>query len=93
MAQASLAQFRGSLQVVHIHGDRSEELAFVYWNDNALGSPIELGEDALRIMRRLNGSFYLEIGNMIHEGELSALEEILFEWGRDEGWLEVHKTD
>ena len=88
MAEISLDQFRFSLQVIHLQGERSEELAFVYWNSKRLNSPSMLQDDVLTIIRRFDGSFYLEIGNMQHVGELFALEKILFDWALEEGWLE-----
>jgi hypothetical protein len=92
MSHVSLAQFRASLQVGHQLVDEIEK-AFVYWSKAPIDRNAELTEDALRIMRRPNGSFYLEIGNLIHEGELSALEETLFNWARDEGWLTIDEDE
>jgi hypothetical protein len=89
MEKASLCQFRASLQVAHQQGERHKEIAFVYWHSKRVNDSSPLHEDSLRIMRRSNGCFYLEIGNIVHEGELSELEEILFEWARDEGWLGI----
>lgn len=89
MGKASLAQFRASLEVVHQQGEGHKEIVFVYWHRERVNDSSPLHEDSLRIMRRSNGLFYLEIGNIVHEGDLSELEEILFEWARDEGWLEI----
>lgn len=92
MGHASLAQFRASLQVSHQLVNNIEK-AFIYWNKAPLSRQIELPEDTLRIMRRQNGSFYLEIGNLIHEGELTALEDALYDWARDEGWLSTDEDE
>jgi hypothetical protein len=91
MTDASLPQFRASLQVSLLQGKCPEELAFVYWNRESLSKDSLLPDDALHIIRRSNGSFYLEIGNILHEGDLPMLEEILFEWARDEGWLATNE--
>jgi hypothetical protein len=88
MAEASLPQFRFSLQVVHLQGESSEELAFTYWNSKRLNNSSALQDDLLVIMRRLDGSFYLEIGNIYHEGELSDLEIILYNWALGEGFFD-----
>jgi hypothetical protein len=91
MPDPSLPQFRASLQVSLPQGKCPEELAFVYWNREPLCRKSLLPDDALHIIRRSDGSFYLEIGNILHEGDLSVLEEILFEWARDEGWLDTNE--
>ena len=87
MAGVSLDQFRFSLQVIHLQGEKHHELAFVYWNSKRLSSPSTLQDDILVIMRRFDGSFYLEIGNLVHVDTLNALEEKLFAWAVDEGWF------
>ena len=44
-------------------------------------------EESLHIKELLDGSFVLEIGNITHKGTVAELEEMLYEWAADEGWL------
>ena len=42
----------------------------------------------MHIVRASEGSFRLEIANLLHNGALEDLEEILYEWACDEGWFD-----
>lgn len=63
------------------------EDVYSYWNNKSLDSTCYGLEEVLHIRRKADGSFYLEIGNILYHGSLAELEEKLFEWARDEGWL------
>ena len=41
----------------------------------------------MHIIRASDGTFRLEIANMLHIGTLEELEEILYQWACDEGWF------
>ena len=88
MQQASIEQFRASLAVrMDRNADTSEQI-YIYWN-RPPKDPLTLEEEeTLCIRKKSDGSFYLEIGNLVHQGDLTELEEILFHWARDEGWLD-----
>jgi len=83
----SIADFRETLKILKGDlGDYSEDI-YSYWNNKSIDSANPRPEEVLHIRKKSDGSFYLEIGNMLHHGSLAELEEKLFEWARDEGWL------
>ena len=87
LSSVSIADFRKTLKIrksdLAIYG----EDVYSYWNNKPIDSPCPGLEEVLHIRRKGDGSFYLEIGNILHHGSLAELEEKLFEWARDEGWL------
>jgi len=92
MQTVSIDQFRATLKVSHdTVGDEQEEV-YTYWNNQLVSATYCNREEVLHIAKRLDGSFYLEIGNILHSGSLSLLEEKLFEWAMDEGWLDAHNN-
>ena len=85
---ATLKAFRSTLKLTwddqSLHGDK----IFSYWNNWATTSSHCDMEEVLHITRCADGSFLLQIANLLHEGTLEALEEILYRWALDEGWLD-----
>lgn len=87
MPEISIDEFRASLKVSSDEALGCGEQVYSYWN-NQSASPAHCDrEEVLHVMREADGSFYLEIGNILHRGPLAELEEKLFEWARDEGWF------
>jgi len=85
---ATLAAFRATLKLTWEDPSLEGDKVFSYWNNSAVtSSQCDLGE-VLHITRCNNGSFLLQIANLLHEGTLEALEEILYRWALDEGWLD-----
>jgi hypothetical protein len=85
---ATLNAFRATLKLTwddpYLDGDK----IFSYWNNSAVtSSQCDMGE-VLHITRRADGSFCLQIANLLHEGTLEALEKTLYSWALDEGWLD-----
>jgi hypothetical protein len=88
MAPVTLAQFRATLRLTWVQAECPGEKVFSYWNNQSVAYDKCNREEVLSIARRLDGSFYLEIANQLYEGRLEELEEVLFIWARDEGWLD-----
>jgi hypothetical protein len=88
MQQVSIEQFRASLAVRIDRNVDTLEQVYTYWNRPRNNSLTLEEEEALCIRKKPDGSFYLEIGNLLHQGDLPELEEILFYWARDEGWFD-----
>lgn len=88
MAAVTLIEFRATLRLTWVDADGRGEKVFSYWNNESVTSRLCVREDVLHLIRRANGSFYLEIANIIQEGSLEELEEALYEWARAEGWLD-----
>jgi hypothetical protein len=87
LSEVSIDKFRATLNVSSGEPVSRAEEVYSYWNTKSADPICFDPEDGLHIMRRTNGSFYLEIGNILHQGPLAELEEKLFEWARDEGWF------
>lgn len=84
----TLKAFRDTLKLTWEDPLLDGEKIFSYWNNSAVtSSQCDVGE-VLHITRSTDGSFLLQIANLHHEGTLEALEEILYRWALDEGWLE-----
>jgi hypothetical protein len=84
----SLADFRATLRLTWADPEGYGEKFFSYWNnESATSESCDLGE-ALHIVRSGDGSFRLEIANLLHRGSLEELECILYNWARDEGWFD-----
>lgn len=88
MAAASLADFRATLKVTWIDPDGRGEKVFSYWNNQSVTHELCDREEVLHLVRRADGAFYLQIANQLQEGPLEELEEALYEWARDEGWID-----
>jgi hypothetical protein len=88
MAAVTLSQFRATLRLTWVDAEGREEKVFSYWNNESVTHDVCNREEALHIVRRLDGSFYLQIANIVQEGSLEELEEALYEWANDEGWLD-----
>ena len=88
MKRVSVEQFRATLKISVDEQKAPGEVIYSYWNNQLASSTCCNIEEVLHIMRRSDGLFYLEIGNLVHTASLAILEEKLFEWARDEGWLD-----
>jgi hypothetical protein len=87
MAVPSLKEFRASLRLTWESPESLDELIFSYWNNASATSSFCDTEEVLHINRSRDGSFYLQISNLVHTGTLEELEAILYTWALDEGWL------
>lgn len=87
MAIPYIEEFRSSLRLTWESPDAPGELIFSYWNNASVTSSFCDTEETLHISRRMDGSFQLQIANLVHTGTLEELEEILYGWALDEGWL------
>ena len=87
VAAVSLAEFRATLRLTWADSEGRGEKVFSYWNNESVTHDLCDREEVLHIVRRPDGSFYLQIANQLREGALEGLEEALFEWARDEGWF------
>lgn len=87
MSDISIGEFRATLKVSRGDMDVGGEEIYSYWNNQSADRTHFDLEEVLHITRKTDGSFYLEIGNLLHHGTLEELEEILFEWAQDEGWF------
>ncbi len=84
----SISEFRASLKIVKEEpASRGEEI-YSYWNNQDIDSLGFSRDETLHIRKDPNDMFYLEIENIVHHGSLAELEVKLFEWARDEGWLD-----
>lgn len=88
MTVPSIEEFRSSLRLTWESPDNPGELIFSYWNNASATSSSCDAEEVLHINRRRDGSFHLQIANLVHTGTLEELEEILYDWALDEGWLD-----
>ena len=92
MAAASLSEFRGTLRLTWIDAEGRGEKVFSYWNNEAVTHESCDREEILHIVRRHDGSFYLQIANQLQEATLEELEENLYAWALDEGWLDSRQV-
>jgi hypothetical protein len=88
MKVPSIEDFRGTLRLTWESRDSPGVLIFSYWNNGAVTSSSCDTEEILHINRGRDGSFHLQIANLVHKGTLEELERILYDWALDEGWLE-----
>ncbi len=65
-----------------------DAIVLSYWNNESVTYSSCDTEEVLHITRGRDGSFHLEIANLAHTGALEELEEILYRWALDEGWLD-----
>lgn len=86
---ATLKAFRATLKLTWEGPSLNGDKIFSYLNNAAVTSSQCDIEEVLHIKRRADGSFVLQIANLLHEGSLEALEEILYNWALDEGWIEL----
>lgn len=88
MARVSLSEFRATLRLTWVDPEGRGEMIFSYWNNGSVTHELCDREEVLNIIRRADGSFYLQIANLLHKGSLEELEEALYEWAKDEGWFD-----
>lgn len=87
MAPASLKEFRSTRRAIKDEAAGRGEEVFSYWNNDSVTQENLDRDEVLHIVRSADGSFYLQIGNLLHSGTLTELEEALYQWALDEGWL------
>ena len=87
MTAASIEDFRATLRLTRSPAEIGHEIIFSYWNNEAVTYSACDTEEVLHIARHRDGSFHLLIANLTHTGTLEELEEILYRWALDEGWL------
>jgi hypothetical protein len=88
MAILTLQDFRDTLLVIPVAGEGRDETIYTYWNNRNIELCDALNlEEVLHVVKRADGSFYLQIANLIYEGKLEDLEEKLYQWAIDEEWL------
>lgn len=87
MAEVTLSEFRATLRVTWVDPDGRGEKVFSYWNNESVTHEVCDREEVLHIVRQADGTFYLEIANLVHEGTFEELEETLYNWSVDEGWF------
>ena len=88
MSAVSLSEFRATLRLTWIDAEGRGEKVFSYWNNEAVTRESCDREEVLHIVRRHDGTFYLQIANLVQEGTLEELEAALHAWALDEGWFE-----
>lgn len=88
MTAVTLSQFRATLRLTWVDAEGRGEKVFSYWNNESVTHDLCNREEVLHIVRRSDGSFYLQIANQLQEGALEELEAALFEWALDEGWFD-----
>jgi hypothetical protein len=88
MAEVTLNEFRATLRLTWADPEGRAEKIFSYWNNEGATHESCDRQEVLHIMRMADGRFYLEIANTVREGTLEQLEQELFGWARDEGWLD-----
>jgi len=86
----TLEVFRATLKLTWEDSSLSGEKIFSYWNNEQVTHDHCDREEVLHIVRRPDGYFYLQIANLIQEGNLEELEELLYKWALDEGWLDYY---
>lgn len=84
----TLADFRATLRLTWADPESPGERMFSYWNNEAVTPESCDRTEVMHIARTSHGDFYLEIANILHAGPLEELEEILYQWACDEGWLD-----
>jgi hypothetical protein len=87
MAPASLEEFRSTRRVTRDEATGRGEEVISYWNNHSVTEENLDRDEVLHIVKSADGSFYLQIGNLLHSGTLAELEEALYQWALDEGWL------
>jgi hypothetical protein len=85
---ASLAEFRATMRLTWADPDSPGEKVVSYWNNQAVTADSCDREEVLHLVRCGDGDFCLEIANLQHRGALEELEEVLYSWALDEGWLD-----
>lgn len=85
---ASLAEFRATMRLTWADPDSPGEKVVSYWNNQAVTADSCDREEVLHLVRCGDGDFRLEIANLQHRGTLEELEEVLYSWALDEGWLD-----
>lgn len=88
MAAASIEDFRATLRLTRSPAGIGDEIIFSYWNNETVTDSACDTEEVLHIARNRDGSFHLQIANLVHRGTLEELEEILYRWALGEGWLD-----
>ena len=83
----SLTEFRATLRMSWAGPDSLGEKVFSYWNNEAVTRESCDREEVLHIVRRHDGTFYLQIANLVREGTLEELGEALHAWALGEGWF------
>lgn len=84
----SLDDFRSTRKILVLEPSDSGETVYTYWNNNSDVFDEFNRDEILHIVREANGGFYLQIANIVERGPLQQLEEKLYEWAKDEGWLD-----
>lgn len=87
MAAVALSRPQETHRLTCVNSEGHGEKILSYWNNQSVTHDACNREEALQIVRRLESSFYLQIANIVQEGLLEELEKALYEWARDEGWL------
>lgn len=85
---ATLETFRSTLRLTWEDSSLGSIKVFSYWNNADVTSSHCERDEVLHITRHADGSFILQIANLVHLGTLEELECILYQWAADEGWLE-----
>jgi hypothetical protein len=88
MTAVTLSQFRATLRLTWVDAEGCGEKVFSYWNNESVTHDKCNRGEVLHIVRRFDGSLYLQIANIVQEGTLEELEEALYVWASDEGWLD-----
>lgn len=84
----TLDDFRSTRKTILSDPNPNCETIYTYWNNNS-GHLNEFDRDeTLHIVREASGLFYLQIANIVQRGSLEQLEEKLYAWAKDEGWLD-----
>ena len=84
----TLADFRATLRLTWADPEAPGERVFSYWNNEAVTPAACDRTEVLHIVRASDGSFRLEIANLLHTGPLEDLESVLYAWACDEGWFD-----
>ena len=88
MQSVSIEDFRSTLAVIGGDAIGNKEQLYTYWNNLDPKFDDRDRECVLHIVKREDGIFYLEIGNIQHRGSLEELEQKLFEWAASEGYFQ-----
>jgi len=88
MHEITLSEFRATLRLTWVDAEGRGEKIFSYWNNKEVAHDSCNRQEVLHITRMADGRFCLEIANTVRGGTLEELEEDLFNWARDEGWLD-----
>lgn len=87
MARPSISDFRATCKIFEDKKIYASGRIYSYWNNRDTSCLASL-EEMLHIKERLGESYVLEIGNITYKGTISELEEKLYEWAAEEGWLD-----